>query len=319
MEEEKYEDDLEENKFEGDLEEKKFEDDLEENEYPIEFNFEEYKKKNLFFQEMETSSLDISVSSINKSENENINSYIKLLSNYDFDFDFDFDYEHKSNKLFYYFSTYKKLEEKIQEIYLFKNYLIQFCKFSKKDFDSRGDFLIPNLNNITKRGKEDYYPPYGWIGIGLNVLAKYKDNKDDEDGKWLFEKENSEWANAYLGFNQEKNKNNDNIKILDNIKENLHDLVINNENLKIIEKKVDFDDKRHWIKKYEKGIYLNSKIKNAEKDAGLVIYNGIIYKVLLMARVKTEEICQSNNEDLWVLDKKFIRVYRILFKKINEK
>ena len=33
-----------------------------------------------------------------------------------------------------------------------------------------------------------------------------------------------------------------------------------------------------------------------------------------MVRVKIDEISQPKNKDVWVLDKKFIRVYRILLK-----
>ena len=53
-----------------------------------------------------------------------------------------------------------------------KNYLIGHCKFITDNFNSRGDFLIPNLNNNIIRGSEIYYPPYMWIGIGLNVCGK---------------------------------------------------------------------------------------------------------------------------------------------------
>ena len=35
-----------------------------------------------------------------------------------------------------------------------------------------------------------------------------------------------------------------------------------------------------------------------------------------MVRVKISEICQPENEDVWALDKKYIRIYRILFKEI---
>ena len=38
-----------------------------------------------------------------------------------------------------------------------------------------------------------------------------------------------------------------------------------------------------------------------------------------MARVKIDEISQPKNEDYWVLDKKFIRPYRILFKEKIDK
>ena len=195
-----------------------------------------------------------------------------------------------------------------------KNFLIKDCNFNKKNFDSRGDFLIPNINNSTKRGNEDYYPPYGWIGIGLDVLGKYKENEDDINGDWLNERnKNSKWANAYFGFYQE---NNTNIKIADNIKEHLRELVTKNEKLEIFERKVDFDDKRHWKKKYQKGIYLNSKIEKVENDAAPVTIEGKKFKVLLMVRVKIDEISQPKYEDYWVSDKQYIRIYRILFKEI---
>ena len=206
-----------------------------------------------------------------------------------------------------------KLENKFKELISIKNFMIENCNF-KKEFDSRGDLIIPNTSNVLKRGTEDYNPPYGWIGIGLNISGKYNENEDDKDGKWIFEKKDSKWANAYLGFNQENNSNNKIIIKSFAIKDYLHDLVTKNEMLEIFERKVDFDDKRHWIKKYEKGIYLNSKIENVENDSGLVTIDDKIYKFLLMVRVKIDEISQPKNKDVWVLDKKFIRVYRILLK-----
>ena len=206
-----------------------------------------------------------------------------------------------------------KLENKFKELISIKNFMIENCNF-KKEFDSRGDLIIPNTSNVLKRGTEDYNPPYGWIGIGLNISGKYNENEDDKDGKWIFEKKDSKWANAYLGFNQEKNSKNKIILKTFTIKDYLYDLVTKNEMLEIFERKVDFDDKRHWTKKYEKGIYLNSKIENVENDSGIVTIGDKIYKLLLMVRVKIDEISQPKNKDVWVLDKKFIRVYRILLK-----
>ena len=204
-----------------------------------------------------------------------------------------------------------KLENKMNKLIPIKNYFIK-TQYDRKFFDSRGDLLIPNSNNKLKRGSEDYHPPYGWIGIGLNVSGKYKENEDDLNGKWLFDYENSKWANAYLGFNQEMNSNNQNIINSSNIKEFLRNLIKNDDKLKIFERKVDFDHKRQ----YKKGIYLSPKIENVEKDDCLVAIDDKIYEALLMAKVKIDEIYRPKNEDIWVLDKKFIRVYRILFKEI---
>ena len=225
---------------------------------------------------------------------------------------------HNYKKNYFFSSGILKLGDEINALkdnYLeVLNSLKNDFNFQINDFDSRGDFLIPNTNNITKRGKEDYYPAYGWIGIGLNVSCKY-----EEDGYWIHKIINSKWANAYLGFR--KNPNNRNIV---NIKDYLYDLISNNDKIEIFERKVDFkDDTRHLKKKYEKGIFLHSKIENAEKDAGLInIKNenneNKTYKVLLMARVKIDEISQPKNEDFWVLGKQFIRIYRILFKEIRK-
>ena len=184
-----------------------------------------------------------------------------------------------------------------------KNYLIKHCKFITDDFDSRGDFLIPNLNNNIIRGSEIYYPPYMWIGIGLNVCGKYEEN-----GDWLMtHNKDSIWANAYLGFNQD----------ISDLKTILHDLAFNNEKLEKYEKNIDFKDKRHLIKRIDKGIYLYNKIENAENYAGILDIDDKKYKILFMVRVKIDEICQPKNEDIWALDKKYIRIYRILFKEIN--
>ena len=211
-----------------------------------------------------------------------------------------------------------KLKKKIKELSIIflnvKDFLEKKCNFVHK-LDSRGDFLIPNLNNITKRGKENYNPPYGWIGVGLNVITKYTENQEDKDGDWLKGYKNSKWANAYMGFSQEENAK---IKISDgNIKEYLHKIIQKNEKLEIFEKKVDFKNDNHCINKFQKGIYLYPKIENAEKDAVKVTINGKEFQILLMARVKIDEIVKPENQEIWALDKKFIRIYRILFKEIK--
>ena len=165
------------------------------------------------------------------------------------------------NNIIYFSVGINKLRRKIialEEIYSKTiKFLINDCKFRLiKDLSSGGDFLIPNIRNFTKRGNEDYYPPYGWIGIGLEVLGKYKENEDDINGFWLTKiNKESKWANAYFGFYQKKD-NNTNIKISNNIKDYLHELVKNNEKFEMFERKIEFEDKRHEGKKYEKGIYV---------------------------------------------------------------
>jgi hypothetical protein len=80
--------------------------------------------------------------------------------------------------------------------------------------------------------------------------------------------------------------------------------------------KSNSNDKRH-SKKVGEGIYLCPKIKIAEKYTGIISFNDKRYKVLLMAKVYIDEIREPENTNFWVLDEKYIRIYRVLFKEIS--
>ena len=185
------------------------------------------------------------------------------------------------------------------KLFYLKNFFINEWDISYKKLDSRGDFIIPNKNNNIKRGAKIYYPPYGWIGIGLNVSGKYLNNKSDEDGEWLFKTKDSDWANAYIGFFQNSDTN--------QIKKELIDLI------------------KEKNEKNNKKITLYNKIEDVENQSGIIDVidinkNKIKYKILLMARVKIKEIIESkNNNNNWIADKQFVRIYRIIFKDITEK
>jgi hypothetical protein len=82
------------------------------------------------------------------------------------------------------------------------NLIIEEFKIDEKYLDNRGNYLYPNSGRNKLRGKEEYFVPYGWIGLGLNVLGKY------ENDKWLEDiSQNSEWAVAYRGIASKNNKN----------------------------------------------------------------------------------------------------------------
>ena len=184
------------------------------------------------------------------------------------------------------------------------NLLCNECKIEKKYFDCKGNFVNPNLSCNLIRGSEIYDPPYGWIGIGLNVERKY-DNND-----WLTNNTNlSEWAIAYHGLNSK-------ISSDDTIKKLLRFIITKNLIKEgISKKKSNSIDIRH-SKKVGEGIYLCPKIKNAEEFAGIISFNNKKYKVLFMAKVYIKEIREPQNTTFWVLDEKFIRIYRVLFKEM---
>ena len=85
----------------------------------------------------------------------------------------------------------KNLYPNLEELYEYKSifeYLINECDI-KNYIDCKGNFII----KINDKGKtnEVYYPPYGWIGIGLKI-------KNNDDYLNLNYNDN-EWAIAYYG------------------------------------------------------------------------------------------------------------------------
>ena len=162
--------------------------------------------------------------------------------------------------------------------------------------DCLGNSLYFNSSFNNKRRNEIYYPPYGWIGIGLKVLGKF-DNDD-----WLNDKdESSQWANAYHP-----------VSSLDSIPK------IIDEGLKPgnSQDKENENDKRHQLEKVGRGVYLYQDIKTAEEKAIIIPFNNKRYKFVFMARVLIEEIREPESVNYWILNKDFIRIYRVLMKRI---
>ena len=184
------------------------------------------------------------------------------------------------------------------------NLLIAKYGINEKCFDNRGNFLNPNSRKIIFRGNELYEPPYGWMGLGLNVFGIY------EDDIWLKDITNkSEWAIAYRGIvSKDVNEMKDYLKYF-----------IENKTLKIasIELKEGIKNKRK-SKNISKGVYMTPHIKIAEKYTQSISFNNKKYKVLLMAKVKAQDIIEPEDSNFWILDDENIRIYRVLFKEINK-
>ena len=196
----------------------------------------------------------------------------------------------------------KQLYPNLEELHEYKiifDSLIKECDI--KDYiDYRGNFIIQNM----KETKEKYYPPYDWIGIGLKVLGKY------DNDNWLIDNSRkNEWAIAYhgvggkLSITQVKNKLKNKIKL--GLKQGKS------------QRQCNLYDFRHHGKKIGTGVYLTPIINIAEDFSGIIQLNKTKYKVALMAKVKIDKIRQSNNTNSWILNSKYIRIYRILLKKIK--
>ena len=158
--------------------------------------------------------------------------------------------------------------------------------------DERGD-KNGGLSLNEKRGNKPYFPPLGWIGIGLKVIDKY----DNGNNIWLGNSNSpGEWCVAYHGIcsKKEVNENQNHSNCIDIY---------------------------HPGNKVGNGVYCTPYIKYAENQAQILEISGKKIKILLMVRVNPEAIraciCYDTNE--WVINGTVneIRPYRILYKIID--
>ena len=103
----------------------------------------------------------------------------------------------------------------------------------------------------------------------------------------------------------------------DKIKKVLNDIILNDGISKAInESKANKDNIRNRGKEVGKGIFLTPFISIAEHYTGIISFNNKKYKILLMARVKIENIREPEKSNFWVLNQEDIRIYRILLKEV---
>ena len=211
----------------------------------------------------------------------------------------------------YYFNKDNKFQNNI-----YKNLYSELEESLKINQKINSYNLFPKVNKINwgkggKRGGFEYKPPYGWIGIGLNVMNKY-DNKNSD---WLGNDGNkNEWAVAYWGIGGETIKYIAKGKFLAG-------------RMKIYK---DYDDIFHPGMKVGSGVIFFQNPKRLdelaqlnEKNNHLFDINGKKYVIALMVRVKPDKIRCPNGDDnlndIWVLNSSNdeVRPYRILFKEIK--
>ena len=190
------------------------------------------------------------------------------------------------------------------KLFEYKMIYDHILKMGQKYFDYNGNTISPNSSLNILRGNEEYDPPYGWFGIGLNI-DKYGDKE------WIENKTNtSKWAIAYHGIGQ--------LLSYDKVKKKLTDVIVKKDLILTKRQKYkDYNDKRNPGKTIGKGFYLTPKINIAEYFAGIININNKNYKVVLMAKVLIDKIREPEDIEYWILNKDDIRFYRILIKEIN--
>ena len=273
--------------------------------------FEE--KKNKFFYSIDlfpTANSFFNKLKIKEGFLEEINTYISIKKE-----NIYISFNNKCNFIDNFIKTEKFFEMSLQEIkYLYPNLneLLEFKMIISDLFgihyelinylDFRGNFIHPNKNFNKKRGTEIYDPPYDWIGIGLKVIGKF----DDDD--WLTERDGtSKWAIAYHGLGR--------MNSFEQIKNILKNVIIKEGLIPgPSQVKCHHNDLRHPGKKIGTGVYMTQNISIAEQYSGIICFNNKKYKIVLMARVLIDKIREPEDVNYWILNKEYIRVYRILLK-----
>lgn len=193
-------------------------------------------------------------------------------------------------------------KEKIEEIFKFESELNNLVDFhespvldaiilSRAMLDKRGDNKDGGYGQNEKRGGEVYYPPNGWMRVGVKVYGEY----DNGNNNWLsYDGRAGEWSICYRGVSNVTDK--------DKINE-------------------DDDDIKHGNKKVGNGTLCYHDPKEMDEKTG-VISNNINdqYKLAFMLRVKPEQIrCPKSKQSYWVLNgtPDEIRPYGILIKKCS--
>ena len=190
--------------------------------------------------------------------------------------------------------------------YFIDELLITQCKIDKKLIDYKGHFIIPNKSNNFIRGKEKYYPPYGWIGIGLKALGKYNDGDN-----WINDSsKESKWSIAYHGVGG----NLPSSEVLKKLNKKIIHGLEDGES----QYKCNYTDIRHKNKRIGTGVYLTPNINICENYCGQISFNRSKYKIALMVKVLNDKIREPEDINFWILNKKYIRIYRVLIKKITE-
>jgi len=176
--------------------------------------------------------------------------------------------------------------------YIQTDVILAGCKLSRGQLDPRGN-RVDGWGVNEYRGNKPYYPPIGWIGIGLKVVDKY----DNGNNAWIgMNNSKDEWCVAYIGIGRDLNDS----KLSRNLAHK------------------DCPDQEHPRRKVGEGIYCTQFIKVAESYSRKSQINGKNYKLVIMVRIKPDAIRYCKDQKgYWVVNgtTNEIRPYRILYKK----
>ena len=186
-----------------------------------------------------------------------------------------------------------KIEKDLDELTYFSEApVLDAILLSKSMLDKRGDNKDGGYGQNEKRGGEYYYPPNGWVRIGVRVYGQYDKNKDD----WLaWDNRKGEWCICYRGMNMESDEA--------ELSKYEHEADIKHRNMKVSKGTVCYQDP-----------------EDMEKKTGIISIGDEKYQLAFMLRVKPEQIrAPKSNPYFWVVNgtPDEIRPYGILIRKYS--
>ncbi len=234
---------------------------------------------------------------------------------------------------------FKNEKELIQLKTIHQESLLSACKLNKKILDSAGNNCDGGWGIGEIRGGEEYIPPIGWIGYGLNVFDKYDLEKNEKRNDWIsYDNREGEWCIAYHGVGNLLSSKKVQTAVrgiaTSTLKEKSQlkkeetegkedEETEGKEDEEKEEEEDDYSeimDMRHPNNKVGKGVYCSPNPEVMDNYAGIIEINKVKYKMGFMLRVNPEKIrVPQGKEEFWVLNGNIdeVRPYRILVKKIE--
>ena len=172
-------------------------------------------------------------------------------------------------------------------------FLVNGCKISLDKFDSKGDCI--NGWSVGKKSGppnylKDYIPPFGWIGIGLQVINLF----DNGDNSWIGSSNSyGEW---YIGYHGIKTKDSILGIINNGFRRGKHQQCQYCNNINPLSKNA--------YPKCDEGVYFSPNINVAKKYTNIISYSGINYRVVLMCRINPYKvrIATIYGEEYWIVN-----------------
>ena len=190
---------------------------------------------------------------------------------------------------------------------LASEYFIKECKCDPKYLDKKGNTIFYYNPPDNKRGGEPYAVPVGWMGFGIEVVERYKDQDwISADGR------EGEWAVAYHGFGCRMK--------CEQIKEIIKTIIHDNLRPGGGQAFAGAPDCRHKGQKVGVGVYVTPNINVAMGYAGSIKLGNKMYKLVIMVRVNPSKIREpTSQKEYWIVDGKSdqLRPYRLLIKEYN--